>query len=407
MIKKSKMLILTITLMILATIVTGCKSSKTDSAKENSTTPTVAPTNKPTATPKPIDYENATIKDVYKDDFSCGVILNGWTVNDEKWQNIVKENFNSVTCENEMKPDSLLDRQTSISDPKYDEAPAVKFWNADPILQFAKDNGIKVRAHTLVWHAQTPRWFFSEGYSDAPDAKLVTKEKMLKRMENYIKAVMEHANTTYPGVIYAWDVVNEAVNPGDGEVNGLRKKDSLWYQVVGPEFIEKAFEYARKYAAKDQKLFYNDYSTDEPGKVVYISELLSKIYKQGNIDGIGLQTHVGMTSPSLSQIDSSVRDYAKIGLEIQVTELDVLTHENTKEEMEKQAVRYKRLFLYFKNWKKQGINISNVTFWGLADGQSWLTGLTGEESFPLLFDDEYKKKPAFYGVLQDPKIPLY
>lgn len=406
---KKRPLVLIFTLIFIMTAFTGCKSNATSSTKsDKNATPTAAPTSAPTLTPKPIDYEKATLKDVYSDYFTIGNILNYSTFNDEKCIDIVKANFNSITCENEMKPDSLLDLRKCITEPeKYDENPAVDFQRADPILKFAKDNGIKMRGHTLVWYSQTPRALFAENYSVNQNAPLVSRDKMLVRMENYIKNVIEYANTNYPGVIYAWDVVNEAINVDDGEKDGLRTKNNLWYEVVGPDYIEKAFEFARKYASKDQKLFYNDYSTADKIKCTYITELLSKLKDKGLIDGIGMQSHNTLNSPTIMDIDTTTREYAKLGLEIQVTELDMAMNTNTEEDLQKQATSYKRLFLFFKKWKDQGINITNVTFWGITDDQSWLNNMNGDTEYPLLFDRDYKKKPAFYGVLQDPKIPLY
>jgi endo-1,4-beta-xylanase len=202
--------------------------------------------------------ELPSLKEIYKDNFSMGVAVSNVELSPAR-KELIAEQFNSLTAGNELKPDSLLDYATCISDPKYNDNPAVKFDRAKPILDFAQKNGIKFRGHTLVWHSQTPRWFFAEGYSTDASAPLVSGELMLKRMENYIKQVLEYTQTNYPGLIYAWDVVNEAVNPGDNEENFLRTRDSLWYQVIGSGFIEKAFEYARKYADKDVKLFYNDY----------------------------------------------------------------------------------------------------------------------------------------------------
>lgn len=409
MYKKNRPLILAITIIFIMTAFTGCKSNAAGTIKSNkNTTPTAAPTSTPTPSPEPIDYEKAALKDVYSKYFSIGTIMNYYTITDTKCLNIVKNNFNSITCENEMKPDSLLDLRKNMTEPeKYDENPQVNFENAAPILKFAKDNGIKMRGHTLVWFSQTPRSLFAEKYSNDQNAPLVSREKMLKRMENYIKNVIEYANKNYPGVIYAWDVVNEAINIDDGQKDGLRTKDNLWYQVVGPDYIEKAFEFARKYASKDQKLFYNDYSTADKTKCDYIVKLLTKLKDKGIIDGIGMQSHISIDSPSIMDIDTTTREYAKLGLEVQVTELDMAMNKNTKADLQKQATNYKRLFILFKRWKDQGIKITNVTFWGITDDQSWLNNLNGDTEYPLLFDDKYKKKPAFYGVLQDPKIPLY
>lgn len=347
-----------------------------------------------------------TLKEVYKDRFSVGVAATVSEITEYR-QGLITEQFNSITPGNELKPDAILDRIACTTDKKYDDNPAVKFDRIKPILDFAKDNGLKVRGHTLVWHSQTPKWFFTEGYSEAPDAPFVSKELMLQRMENYIRQVIEYTDTNYPGVIYAWDVVNEAINPGDGQEGGYRSKDSFWYQVIGPEFVEKAFEYTRKYAKPEVKLFYNDYNTEDSARMLAIIKLAEGLKAKGLIDGIGLQTHIQVESPSLIDIEASIRRYGELGLEIQITELDMGMTENTEEAYLKQAKRYKRLFTIFKNLDEIGAaDITNVTFWGLSDDISWLSK-PGQPSYPLLFDQYLLQKPAFWGVVLSPDIPLY
>lgn len=350
--------------------------------------------------------ELPALKEAYKELFSVGVAA---TANEipEYRQGLITEQFNSITPGNELKADSVLDYATCISDPKYDDNPAVKFDRVKPILDFAKENGIPVRGHTLVWHSQTPRWFFAVGYSNAANAPLVSKELMLKRMENYIKQVIEYTQSNYPNLIYAWDVVNEAINPGDGEDGSYRSADSLWYQVIGPEFIEKAFEYARKYDKEATKLFYNDYNTEDSARMLAILAIVKDLKEKGLIDGIGLQCHFTIDSPSLIDVDTSIRRYGELGLEIHITELDMGMEENTEEAYLRQAKRYKRLFTILKSIDEAGTaNITNVTFWGLSDDVSWLNE-TDKPSYPLLFDKFLLQKPAFWGVILSPDIPLY
>lgn len=263
-----------------------------------------------------------------------------------------------------------------------------------------------MRGHTLVWHAQTPKWFFKVNYSKEENAPFVSKELMLKRLENYIRHIMEYTNENYPGVIYAWDVVNEAIEPGDGNEGGYRSKDSLWYQVVGPEFLEKAFEFSRKYADPNCKLFYNDYNTEDYTKMMHIYNLAKDLKGKNIIDGIGLQSHIGIDSPSVMKIQDSIMKYAELNLELHITELDMGLTDNSEEALMKQAIRYKRLFLYLKNLDDKGANITNVTFWGLSDDASWLNK-PGQPNYPLLFDSFKVQKPAFWGVVQSPDIPLY
>lgn len=407
-------------LLILAVIIsaaTGCTSggnattdptptAAPDTEPTKAPEPTATPTPSPSPTPVPIDYKNVVIKDVYADYFTVGGVLGSNGISNPSVSGIITTHFNSVTMENEMKPNALLDHMTSISDPKYNESPGINYKALDSCLKFAKNNGLKMRGHTLVWHSQTPRWFFTEGYSMDSDAPFVTKEVMLKRMENYIKQVLEYCQTYYPGVIYAWDVVNEAIEVNHGHPEHYRTEGSYWYTVIGEEFVEKAFEYARKYADPEVKLFYNDYGTENSMKASAIKKLVAKIQEQGNIDGIGLQTHISFDSPSLSDIDSTARSLAELGLELQVTELDMNMPTNTEEDLAKQATRYKRLFLYFKKWVDDGIKLTNVTFWGTTDDRSWLNKANAP-SYPLLFDKNFEKKPAYYGVIQDPEVKLY
>lgn len=355
---------------------------------------------------KVIRGEIPAIKDVYKDYFTIGVAA---TVPEaqESRQGLIKEQFNSFTTGNELKPDYLLDYDKCISDPKYDDDPQITLKNVEFLLDFAQEAGIPMRGHTLVWHAQTPRWFFAEGYSKDEDAPLVSKELMLKRLENYIKNVLSCIQTNYPGLIYAWDVVNEAIEVSDGNPGGYRSKESYWYQIIGEEFLEKAFEYARKYADPEVKLFYNDYNTEQGSKMYAIIEMAKLLKEKGLIDGIGLQCHIGHDSPSITDIEYSIRKYAELGLEIHITELDMNLTDNSEEALMKQASRYKRLFLTLKHLKDKGLaNITNVTFWGMSDDISWLNK-PGVSNYPLLFDKYLVQKPAFWGAIVHPDIPLY
>lgn len=341
----------------------------------------------------------------WEDYFSIGIaITRSELINDLKGDLIIQQ-FNSMTCGNEMKPDALLDREATKAGGT-ETCPVLSFKSCDSMLQFCVDNNIKMRGHTLVWHSQTPDWFFMEEYSNKPDAVFASREVMLERMENYIRLVMEYVNTTYPGVVYAWDVVNEAILPGDGGEDNMRMSDSLWYQTVGPDFVEKAFEYARKYADPEQKLFYNDFNTYEPAKRLAILKLVEKLKEQGTIDGIGMQSHIGMSSPTLMDYEDTIRQFGQTGLEIQITELDVNLDSNTEADFMKEGTRYKRLFFTFKNLVDTGAaNITNVTIWGLTDENSWLN--KDGKRYPLLFNQLLETKPAFWGILMDDGIPLY
>jgi len=382
----------------LAPTATGTPTPTATPAPTATSTPTPSP--EPTVAPEPFDEDFPCLSEEYKDYFSIGVAIGAQEALNVLKQELIVSQFNSLTCGNEMKADYVLDREATLREGT-DECPVLNFKNAEPTLKFCYENNIPMRAHTLVWHSQTPRWFFAEGYSNDPNAPLVSKELMLKRMENYIRLEMEYINTNYPGLIYAWDVINEAVE-FNGGVDGYRARGSLYYEVIGKDFFEKAFEYARKYAAPDQKLFYNDYNTHETQKMKKIIEILEPLVAKGLVDGVGLQSHVGITAPSIGVIRSSIREYAKLGIEIHITELDVDQQKNTESAQLMLAGRYKALFTMFRELKDEGVNITNVTIWGLTDDGSWLNDAT--PSWPLLFTKMLEAKPAYWGVMLDEYI---
>jgi len=369
----------------------------------------------PTPTPEPESKaymekyqqtgEYPSLAQMYKDKFHIGVALSNIDINNPEKAKLVAQQFTSITCENEMKPDFILDRAESVRNGD-EECPAINMRNAEVALKFAKENGLKMRFHTLVWHAQTPKWFFKEGYSTSPDAPYVTREVMLARMENYIRQVMEYMDNNYPGIIYAWDVVNEAIAGSERE-DGIRVTDNPWYDVVGPDYVEMAFKFASKYVGEGQKLFYNDYGTYDKTKMFHIRNLVQRMRDQGiRIDGIGMQDHVGLTDPNILDYQYTINKYAEMGLEIQVTELDVGNQDNSEEGQMKLAARYKALFMIINNSVNKGLaNISSVTFWGLTDDRSWLNK-PEQPQYPLLFDKELNPKPAFFGVLLDENIKL-
>lgn len=373
----------------------------TPTKAEPTSTPTMTPT--PTEHPQTLDDDFPSLAERYSENFSIGVALCYNDFLNEYKRQVIAKQFNSITCGNEMKADTLLSRQYTLL--AGDEEHAVlDFTRADKALQFCSDNNIKLRGHTLCWHSQVPKWFFTVGYSNKDDAVFVTKEVMLKRLENYIKDVMEYVNTSYPGVVYAWDVVNEAVDISNG-VDGYRSEDSYWYQVIGKDFIEKAFEYARKYADPEQKLFYNDYNTEEVLKCNKIIEIAKGLMEKGLIDGIGLQSHLKMGYPDLYKFQESVEKYGALGLEIQITELDIDATDNSEETQLLLAIRYQQFMSLMLESQKNGTNITNITFWGLTDDGSWLNDST--PSYPLLFSKLLEAKPAYWGIYMDGSIPLY
>ena len=333
------------------------------------------------------------LKTAFATRFKMGAAISRFNLETPANMKLLLAQFNSFTCENDMKPMYFLDDENKKDPKKYDLEPKLNFDFAIPYLEFSKNNNIKMRGHTLLWHNQTPKWFFCKDYDEF--AGFVDRETMLKRMESYIKGVLTFVRDNYPGCIYAWDVVNEAIDEGD-----LRK--SLWTEVVGNDFFIKAFKYARKYADPEVKLFYNDYNTFEPWKRdLIISRILKPLMDQGLVDGMGMQSHLTMDEPDLELYKTALHMYGELGLEINVTELDIHNADPSEESMDKLAQRYKELFSILVDAKDKGkADVTSVTFWNLLDENSWLTGFRKEVSHPLLFEGKSKAKKAYYSVLE-------
>lgn len=344
------------------------------------------------------EVKNATVlKDAFQNDFTVGAAISLGTINSEERMAFIDKYYNRVTMGNELKPDSLLDGPAT--EESEDGMPEIRTENLDKILKTVQEKGLKLRGHCLVWHSQTPDWFFSKDYE--PSEGLVDKETMKQRMEAYIKKVLTYCQENYPGVIYAWDVVNEAM----GDDGGCRT-ESNWYRIYGDEsYITDAFTFARKYAGEDVKLFYNDYNEYVSGKTELIVELLTGLREKGLVDGMGMQSHWDMDFPSVYMLKDAFEAYGKIdGLEIQMTEIDMHNTDDSEEGLERQAQRYKEFFEVIMRAKRTGIaNITNVTFWGMTDEDSWLSGFRGEISYPLLFDKDFKEKPCYRSVMETAK----
>lgn len=358
---------------------------------------------KPQTAPSPADSQAVSgegvntatnLKDAFAKDFSVGVAINPYQMSDKEISKVVTENFNSVTLENAMKPESILDQAGSES--SKDGTPEINEDVLDEVLTLAKENGLKVRGHCLVWHSQTPEWFFCDKY-DAGNKK-VNKATMKKRMESYIQKVLTYCQEKYPGVVYAWDVVNEAFDDGGGY-----RTESNWYEVYGDEsYIEDAFTFARKYADKDVKLFLNDYNTYLFAKTNSMVAVLKKLAEKGLVDGVGCQSHWDMSFPDSGMLEDEINAFSEVkGLEIQYTEIDMHNTDNSEQGLKNQAERYKEFFDVIVKADREGkIDVTNVTFWGLNDEVTWLTSFKGETSYPLLFDEKNEKKPCYDSIMQ-------
>ena len=323
------------------------------------------------------------LKDVYKNDFLIGVSLSPRNLRGAAEQDLIRKEFNSVTCENVMKPKEIH------------PSPDVWKWEeADRIANFCRENKIPMRGHCLVWHNQFADWMF---YDDK--GNFVDKETFYARLKDHIQTVMSR----YKDIIYAWDVVNEAMS--DGGENPYRK--SKLYQLCGDEFIAKAFQFARE-ADPKAILFYNDYNECDPRKSRNIYEMVLRMRSEGvPIDGIGMQGHYNIYGPSVKEVEDALALYAPLVEHLHVTELDVrinremggqlqFSREGVEVSDSVQALhaqQYERLFKAFCKYRDK---IDCVTFWNLHDGCSWL----GQKNYPLLFDKDLKAKPAYYRLME-------
>lgn len=361
--------------LFLATSIISCKSDK-DAEKENQ------------EVAEEVNTEMG-LKDYYQDYFPMGVAVAPNTVKGKEAE-LLKQEFNSITPENVMKMGPIHPEKDKF------------YWDdADAIAEFAEENGIKMRGHALVWHQQTGGWIFEN-----ENGGKVSKEELLKRMKNHIDSVVPR----YSEHIYAWDVVNEAVADDSTKVY----RESEWLEIAGKDFLVKAFEYARE-ADPDVKLFYNDYNAIIPEKRDRILELL-KYLQENNapIDGVGIQAHWSIYGPSEEELREALDLYSDLGLEIQITELDVSLYPWEKERRElkegesdeftpeleqKQIEAYDMFFKVFRDYKDV---ITGVTFWNLSDKYSWLDTypVAGRKNYPLLFDENFDRKKAYKKVVE-------
>ncbi len=338
-----------------------------------------------------VEQDIPSLKDVFKDDFLLGTasLVNEISDPDGPDARLIKKHFNSLTAGNELKWDATEPREGQFN-----------FTRSDRMVDFATNNGIAFRGHTLIWHSQTPGWVFRDDKGD-----LVSKEVLFARMKKHIETVVGR----YKGKIYAWDVVNEVIEPGDKQPNGLR--NSLWYQIAGEEFIVKAFEYAHE-ADPDAKLFINDYNTDMPDKRQLLHELIKRLKADGvPIDGVGHQTHIGILYPSSLQLDQMIQAFTDLGIDQQITEMDMSVYTSDAEAFDtfpedlriRQAYRYKEIFDVFNKHKDQ---LSAVIFWGKDDLNTWLrTFPVRRNNWPLLFDERLQAKYAYWALVDPSKLP--
>jgi endo-1,4-beta-xylanase len=330
------------------------------------------------------------LKDHYKYYFPIGVAVSPGALKTDE-AGLILQHFNSMTPENAMKMGPIHPKEAEY------------FWrDADSIAAFAQRNNMRLRGHTLVWHSQTPSWLFTDASGNT-----VSKEVLLQRIKEHITAVVSR----YKGTVYAWDVVNEAISDKHDEY----LRPSKFLQIIGEEYITKAFQWAHEADPKAQ-LFYNDYNEISPVKREKIYRLVKSLKAAGvPIHGVGLQAHWAVNEPSRGQLDSTLRQFADLGVKMQITELDISVYPKehdarerrpedsnaafTAEREQQQKEVYKMSFDLFRKYRQ---HISGVTFWNISDRTSWLDNfpVRGRKDYPLLFDKDLKPKQAYWDVVK-------
>ena len=307
---------------------------------------------------------------------------------------LLLKHYMALVPGNAMKPDALQPVEGSF-----------KWADADRIVRFANSTGMKVRGHTLLWHTQIPAWFFTDPKDPKKEAG---RELLLMRMKTHIQTVMEH----YRRDVDSWDVVNEVLS----DRKGLRDRDegSRWLSIIGPDYIEKAFIYARE-ADPEAKLVINDYNLESDSRkrdemYALVKNLLAR---KVPVDAVGLQMHISISGPSVLEIRRAIEKLASLGVKVQITEMDVSIYPNGDAPMKSpdpatllaQGKRYKEIFDLFKEEAGKG-NLDMVVMWGCADDDTWLDSfpVKGRLDAPLFFDRDLQAKPAYWAIVDPSRL---
>lgn len=349
-----------------------------------------------------MDSNAQGLKDVLGKHFLVGAALNTQQTGigaDSMVTRTIENHFNSIVAENCMKPEALQPKEGQF-----------KWRKADRFVKFGEDHGMTITGHVLVWHSQTPDWFFKDA-----EGKPASKELLTKRMRTHIHTVMGR----YKGKIKGWDVVNEAI-----EDNGSYRQ-SPWYKIIGPEYIEMAFRFAHE-ADPDAELYYNDYSMSNPAKRETACRIVRDLKKKGlRIDAVGMQSHNGLGWPNLKEYEASIDAFAACGVKVMITELDLNVLPNPDSfggaevsqsfEYNEKMNPYKnglpddvaqkinqRWLDFFRIYKRHAEQISRVTLWGVSDEQSWMNDwpIKGRTAYALLFDRQYQPKAIVKDIIE-------
>ena len=342
-----------------------------------------------------------SLRAAYKGDFVIGAAINAAQITgqDTRGDAIITTQFDSISPENCLKWENVHPQPG-----KYD------FTIPDQYVAFGEKNHMFIVGHNLVWHNQVPAWVFRDDKGN-----LLTRDALLARMRDHIHTVVGR----YKGRIQSWDVVNEALNE-DGTL-----RQSLWYKIIGPDYIAKAFEYAHEADPRAQ-LTYNDYNIETEPKRSGAIALIARLQAEGvPITSVGLQGHYSLTWPPADQIDAAISAFSKLGVKVAISELDIdvlppATRQQTADVtlniqqnpalnpypnglpdpiQQQLAQRYADLFGVFLKHRDA---VNRVTFWGVTDADSWRNDwpVKGRTDYPLLFDRSGQPKPAYFAAVR-------
>lgn len=325
-----------------------------------------------------------SLAEAYKDYFKIGAAV---TVNDLQGIHgeLLKKHFNSLTAENVMKFGELHPHEDRFA-----------FASSDRLAEFAKKNNMQMRGHTFVWHNQTSDWVFAD-----KNGKEASRELVLERLREHVRTVCSR----YRGIVYSWDVVNDAIEDKSGE----QYRDTKWRRILGEDYIRTAFEIVKE-QDPEAELVYNDYNNEQSDKLEKSCRMLKELLVKGApVDAVGIQAHWRIRDSSLiDNLKRAIERYVSLGLKLQVTELDVSMYEFNdrrrditepiSEMLYLQEQAYNDIFNVFREYKE---HITAVSFWGISDRYTWKDNfpVVGRKDWPMLFDVNGQPKAAFDRVV--------
>ncbi len=342
------------------------------------------------------------LKDAFKGKFYIGTALNVIQIleRDTASVGVLKQQFSAIVPENCMKSERIQPKEGVFD-----------FSIADKFVELGEKNNMFITGHALIWHSQVPQWFFKDSLGND-----VSREVLIARMKNHIKTLVGH----YKGRVKGWDVVNEAILD-DGSY-----RKSKFYEIIGEDFIKLAFEFAHE-ADPDAELYYNDYSMANPDKCKGVVSMIKKLQAQGaRVDAIGMQCHVGLDYPTISEFEKSIEAFTALGVKVMITEMDlsvlpspfrnmgadISTNVDYKKQLNPYAdslpdsvnILFENRYLdFFKLFLKHQDEISRVTVWGVNDLNSWRNNwpVMGRTDYPLLFDRNNRAKPVVKKIIDE------